>query len=64
MIKLFEPHVGIEEIKSVKNVLQSKFWASGTGAGNVLKFENKFTLFITQCRYVGYSMGKRTIYVQ
>ena len=42
MIKLFEPHVGIEEIKSVENVLQSKLWASGTGTCNVSKFENKF----------------------
>ena len=42
MIKLFEPDVGIEEIKSVENVLLSKLWASGTGTGKVLEFENNF----------------------
>ena len=57
MIKLFEPHVGIEEIKSVKNVLQSKFWASGTGAGNVLKFENKFKKYINSKNCIAVNSG-------
>ena len=57
MIKLFEPHVGIEEIKSVKNVLQSKFWASGTGTGNVLKFENKFGKYINSKNCIAVNSG-------
>ena len=46
MINLFEPHVGIEEVKSVENVLRSKLWASDTGTGKVLEFENKFRKYI------------------
>jgi len=57
MIKLFEPHVGIEEIKSVKNVLQSKFWASGTGTGNVSKFENKFGKYINSKNCIAVNSG-------
>ena len=41
-IKLFDPHVGIEEKKAITKTLMSKFWASGSGTGNVLKFENQF----------------------
>ena len=42
MIKLFEPHISNEEVKSVTSVLKSKFWASGSGINNVKKFENEF----------------------
>ena len=41
-IKLFDPVFGIQEEKTIKNVLKSGFWASGSGIGNVLKFENEF----------------------
>ena len=57
MIKLFEPHVGIEEVKSAKIVLQSKFWASGTGTGNVIKFENKFRKYIKSKNCVAVNSG-------
>ena len=57
MIKLFEPHVGIEEIKSVENVLRSKLWASGTGTGNVLKFENKFRKYINSKNCIAVNSG-------
>ena len=57
MIKLFEPHVGIEEIKSVENVLQSKLWASGTGTCNVSKFENKFRKYINSKNCIAVNSG-------
>ena len=41
-IKLFDPSIGEEESKSLEHVLKSKLWASGTGQGKVLEFENKF----------------------
>ena len=41
-IKLFDPYIGVEEKKAVEKTLMSKFWASGQGTGNVLKFEKKF----------------------
>jgi len=40
-IKLFDPSIGKLEEKTIINVLRSKFWASGSGTGNVLKFASK-----------------------
>jgi len=57
MIKLFEPDVGIEEIKSAQNVLQSKLWASGTGTGKVLEFENKFRKYINSKNCITVNSG-------
>ena len=57
MIKLFEPDVGIEEIKSVENVLLSKLWASGTGTGKVLEFENKFRKYINSKNCIAVNSG-------
>ena len=45
-IKLFDPHIGIEEKKAIEKTLTSKFWASGQGTGNVSKFEKNFKKFI------------------
>ena len=36
-IKLFDPDFGKDERQKISQVLESKFWASGSGAGNVLK---------------------------
>ena len=41
-IKLFDPSIGQEEQEKISLVLNSKFWASGSGTGNVLKFEKNF----------------------
>ena len=41
-IKLFDPNIGNNERQKILQVLESKFWASGSGTGNVLKFENEF----------------------
>ncbi len=41
-IKLFDPSIGNDEEKAVNNVLKSGFWASGSGQGQVEKFENEF----------------------
>ena len=45
-INLFEPYIDKSEEKSVLSVLRSKFWASGSGIGNVKKFEDKFKQFV------------------
>ena len=42
-IKLFDPVVGISEEKEIIKTLRSGFWASGSGSGNVQKFERKFS---------------------
>ncbi len=45
-IKLFDPVFDQNEIKAVIKTLKSGFWASGSGSGNVLKFENEFKKYI------------------
>ena len=39
-IKLFDPVVDAHEKKAMLQVLNSGFWASGSGVGHVLEFEN------------------------
>ena len=46
LIKLFEPVVDSSEKKALVKVLDSKFWASGSGSGLVKKFEQKFQRFV------------------
>ena len=41
-IKLFDPAINHLEEKKVLEVLHSGNWASGSGKGNVKKFENSF----------------------
>ena len=45
-IKLFDPVVGISEEKEIIKTLRSGFWASGSGSGNVQKFERKFSKYL------------------
>ena len=50
MIKLFDPSINQAEKNSVLKVLNSKFWASGSGVGNVLEFEKQFESIYTTRR--------------
>ena len=45
-IKLFDVHIGKDEEVAIQNVLKSHFWASGSGIGNVGKFEKSFQNYI------------------
>jgi len=56
-IKLFDPVVGQEEEKAVLKTVRSKFWASGAGTGNVLKFENRFREYIQSDECIAVNSG-------
>lgn len=56
-INLFEPYIDKSEEKSVLSVLHSKFWASGSGIGNVKKFEYKFKQFVNATECLAVSSG-------
>jgi dTDP-4-amino-4,6-dideoxygalactose transaminase len=45
-IKLFDPYTDDAEKRAVKRVLDSHFWASGAGTGNVMKFEKEFSKYV------------------
>ena len=62
-IKLFDPVISKDEEKQIKNVLKSGFWASGSGEGNVKKFENKFTKFINSKDCVSVNSGTAALHL-
>ena len=63
MIKLFEPHISNEELKSVTSVLKSKFWASGSGINNVKKFENKFCNYTKSKQCIAVNSGSAALHL-
>jgi len=62
-IKLFDPVVGNEEEISLKKVLHSGFWASGSGTGKVLEFEKKFTKYIGSKSSVAVNSGTAALHL-
>ena len=57
MIKLFDPSINQAEKNSVLKVLNSKFWASGSGVGNVLEFEKQFKKYIKSDSCIAVNSG-------
>ena len=56
-IKLFDPVVNSQERTALLKTLDSKFWASGSGSGNVQKFENKFKKYTQSKTCVAVNSG-------
>lgn len=56
-IKLFDPYIDKSERIAVKRVLDSHFWASGAGTGEVQKFEKEFSKYIDSKSCVALNSG-------
>jgi len=56
-IKLFDPYVDKSETRAIKRVLDSHFWASGSGSGDVRKFEKAFSKYINSKNSVALNSG-------
>ena len=56
-IKLFDPYTDESEKVAVKRVLDSHFWASGVGTGEVQKFEKEFSKYIDSKSCVALNSG-------
>ena len=56
-IKLFDPITDDCEKNAINRVLESKFWASGAGNGEVKKFEGKFLKYINSKSCVAVNSG-------
>jgi dTDP-4-amino-4,6-dideoxygalactose transaminase len=56
-IKLFDPYTDEAEKLAIERVLSSHFWASGSGIGEVQKFERKFTKYVESKSCVALSSG-------
>ncbi len=63
MIKLFSPAFDRLEIKSVTKTLESGFWASGAGIGNVLKFEEEFKKYTNSQECVAVDSGTAALHL-
>jgi len=63
LIKLFDPYISKEEIKAAANVIQSKFWASGSGTNNVKRFEEAFSKYTRGKSCVAVSNGTAALHL-
>ena len=62
-IKLFDPIFGLKEELAIKKTLNSHFWASGAGTGNVFKFENQFNKYIGSDYCVAVNSGTAALHL-
>jgi len=62
-IKLFDPHTDFTEEKSIKKVLHSHYWASGSGSNQVLKFEKQFRKYLKTKSCVGVNSGTAALHL-
>ena len=56
-IKLFDPSTNESEKNAIKRILDSHFWASGGGGGEVQKFEEKFSKYTNSKSCVAVNSG-------
>lgn len=56
-IKLFDPYIDKAEKLAVERVLASHFWASGSGTGEVRKFERNFAKYVGSKSCVALNSG-------
>ena len=56
-IKLFDPIIDSSENKIISQVLKSKVWASGSGIGNVSKFETRMNQYLGSDECISVNSG-------
>ncbi len=62
-IKLFDPVINDDEVRAVVKVLKSHFWASGSGTGNVKKFESVFNKYIGSQNSLAVNSGTAALHL-
>jgi perosamine synthetase len=62
-IKLFDPSINKNEEKAVVKTLKSKFWATGSGDGNVEKFEKGFKKYLGSKKCVAVNSGTAALHL-
>jgi len=62
-IKLFDPSIDYKENNAISKVLDSHFWASGSGQGNVLKFEELFQKKINSKACIAVNSGTAALHL-
>ena len=62
-IKLFDPTIDSREENALKKTLYSNFWASGSGNGQVLNFENKFKKYLNSNSCIAVNNGTSALHL-
>ena len=62
-IKLFDPVINDDEVRAAVKVLKSHFWASGSGTGNVKKFERIFNKYIGSQNSLAVNSGTAALHL-
>jgi dTDP-4-amino-4,6-dideoxygalactose transaminase len=63
MIKLFDPHVTIEEADAAKDVIFSHNWASGAGVNKVKEFEDKLGRYLGAADTIAVNSGTAALHL-
>lgn len=63
MIKLFDPHVTIDEVEAAKEVLLSHNWASGAGTNKVKEFEEGLCKYLNARDVVAVNSGTAALHL-
>jgi len=62
-IKLFDISFDKKELKAVTKTIESKFWASGSGTGNVLQFESNFRNYVNSKSCIAVNSGTAALHL-
>ena len=62
-IKLFDPSIDSQEQIAITKTLKSHFWASGSGTGQVKKFEQKFKNYVNCKSCVSVNSGTAALHL-
>ena len=62
-IKLFDIISNQDEIRALTKVMKNKFWASGSGGGNVLKFEKNFKKYVNTKSCIAVNSGTSALHL-
>jgi perosamine synthetase len=62
-IKLFDPFIDINEKFAINKIIKSRFWASGSGTGDVKKFESNFKKYVGSKECVALSNGTASLHL-
>jgi len=63
LIKLFDPYISKKEANVASKIIQSKFWASGSGVRNVKDFEDEFLKYTKSKSCVAVNSGTAALHL-
>ena len=62
-IYIFDPSIDFQEKIAINRVLDSKYWASGSGEGYVRKFEKLFCNYVNSKKCIAVNSGTSALHL-